>query len=91
MVLDIRPGPIPQDQAAGDLGTVKGIETHFIVTKAINEVRREFDCTSHEAIAFICRDWMELRGVEVLSPNPLQHSTPADFKPTLLQRLQQLF
>lgn len=92
MVLQISPGPIPtQDFSVGDLSTVKEMENQFLVNKAINEVRREFDCSTQDAVAWICRDWMELRGIEALTPNPLAHSTPADFKPTWFDRFRQLF
>jgi hypothetical protein len=89
MVLDISTGP--QHESAGDLATVSEAEVRFIVARACNVVRRELDCTPHQAIAAICRDWMELRDVEILSPNELANSTPADFKPTWAQRLRQIF
>lgn len=91
MVLQISPGPVRQEYTAGELSTTRDIENKFLVTRAVNEVRREMDCSANEAIAMICRDWMELRGIEALTPNPLAHSTPVDFKPTLFQRFRQLF
>ena len=91
MVLQISPGPVPQEYTAGELSTTRDIENKFLVSRAVNEVRREMDCSANEAIAMICRDWMELRGIEALTPNPLAHSTPADFKPTWLDRFRQLF
>lgn len=92
MVLQISPGPVPQEYSAGELATTKEIENKFLVSRAVNIIRRDFDCTAQDAVALICRDWMELRGLEVLSPNPLEHSTPADFKPpTWLDRFKQLF
>jgi hypothetical protein len=91
MVLDISTGPV-QSESAGDLATVSDAEARFIVARAVNVVRREMDCTPHQAIAAICRDWMELREVDILSPNELANSTPVDFvKPSWVQRLRQIF
>ena len=89
MTLQIYPGPVPPDQSAGELATVTEAENRFIVSKAVNLVRRDLDCTAHEAIAAICRDWMELRQIQILGDNELEHSTPVDFKPpTLWDRLK---
>ena len=91
MTLEISTGPHPQE-SAGDLATVTEAEARFIVSRAVNVVRRELDCTSHQAVAAICRDWMDLRDVDILSPNELANSSPVDFeRPTWAQRLKQLF
>lgn len=64
-------------------------EQQLLIRKAVSQVHRELGCSPAQAVAYICRDWMELRGLELLSPNPLANSTPADFKPTWLDRVKQ--
>lgn len=90
-MMQIYPGPIPPEMPDNFPGQVVEAEQRFYVAKAVNLVQRDLDCTGPEAIAAICRDWLELRGVDILSENPLAHSTPADFRPSLLDLIKKLF
>ena len=82
-------GKVLTDMLQSPSQNVGAMENQFVVSRAINLVTRDLDWSPHEAIAAICRDWMELRAIEVLSENQLAHSTPVDFKPTVLDRIKQ--
>lgn len=86
MVLADRPEISP-----GDLSSVSEAELRFVVARAVNLVRRDLDCSPQEAVAAICRDWLELRQIPILSDNELSLSTPVDFKPTFLDRIKKHF
>jgi hypothetical protein len=75
--------------SGNQLQRVDEAEQGFIVSKALNLVIRDLDCTPNEAVAAICRDWLELRQVNILSDNALAHSTPVDFKPSFFDRIKQ--
>ena len=71
-----------------DTDEISRLEETLVISKALNLVMRDLGCSHQAAIAAICKDWMELRQVDLLSPNPLECSTPVDFKPTWWQQIK---
>lgn len=59
------PDPRPPEKVANEY-LEKGM-----AIRAIDLVMRDRSCTSHQAVFFICRDWMEARRIPLVGENPL--------------------
>ena len=74
---------------------VSQAENVVVVSVAIELVKHDLKCSSQEAFAAICRDWLDLRQIPILSENRLANSTPVDFapardKPSFVDRIKKL-
>jgi hypothetical protein len=67
---------------------ISKLEQTLIISKALTLVMEDLGCSHQEALFAICRDWMELRQIDLISPNQLECSTPVDFKATWWHRIK---
>ena len=67
---------------------ISKLEQTLIISKALTLVMEDLECSHQEALFAICRDWMELRQIDLISPNQLECATPVDFKATWWQRIK---
>jgi hypothetical protein len=62
---------------------------HYLL-KATQSVMRNIGCNRQVALAYICRDWMEYKGVPVVDPNPLRPPAPIPQPPSAVPSLEDM-
>lgn len=62
---------------------------HYLL-KATSRVMHDLGCNRQVALAYICRDWMELKGVPVVDANPLRPPAPVNQMPTSVPSLEEM-